>query len=429
MDPLLNDTATYIGHQNVPGLTATATSTNFSAGPTLDQGSSSPYAVNDNDVGNGQTSETVNEADGGGNDDYAMSLDYDDEEESEDQHVSTTAQNPLITDHGATATQMDDSHTVSISLPSDPTPKTGAPASAQPEPLTNTLSFSHSLKIAPASGSAIAEAANATISTPVTSNNQEEGAPAQANGVATTDVNTGGVNYQTLLDNLSTSIATAPPVEGLATPTAASASLAPNASTGNIPSPTTALPPHANLPPRPPPQEKPATHPNYAPGDDIRSYHPHTQTPSVSPTFTSQPSNAFRPPHGLPPPMAAAGAPGTAPAANGLPPPPLATFQQPPLAVLQQQQQQQQQQQSPSTAQNTRQGQKFERTITRSVNSQEDDEDQQPWGPEVQAKYDRFLHDERTYVTEGQWDKFPPNSRLFIGKLLQLLTAIGVMFR
>jgi hypothetical protein len=38
------------------------------------------------------------------------------------------------------------------------------------------------------------------------------------------------------------------------------------------------------------------------------------------------------------------------------------------------------------------------------------------WGPDVQKKYDTFLAEERNYVTEGQWDRFPNGSRLFIGK-------------
>jgi hypothetical protein len=42
----------------------------------------------------------------------------------------------------------------------------------------------------------------------------------------------------------------------------------------------------------------------------------------------------------------------------------------------------------------------------------------------VQKKYDEFLHDERVYVTEGLWDRFPPGSRLFVGKnILQSLSS------
>lgn len=42
---------------------------------------------------------------------------------------------------------------------------------------------------------------------------------------------------------------------------------------------------------------------------------------------------------------------------------------------------------------------------------------ERPWGPEIQQIYDKFLEDERMYVTEGVWDKFPLGSRLFVGNL------------
>jgi hypothetical protein len=44
-----------------------------------------------------------------------------------------------------------------------------------------------------------------------------------------------------------------------------------------------------------------------------------------------------------------------------------------------------------------------------------DDEDA-PFPPDVERQFDEFLHDERVNVTEGNWDKFPDGSRLFIGK-------------
>lgn len=40
-----------------------------------------------------------------------------------------------------------------------------------------------------------------------------------------------------------------------------------------------------------------------------------------------------------------------------------------------------------------------------------------PWSPKTQAIYDAFLEDERRYVTEGIWDRFPLGSRLFVGNL------------
>lgn len=42
---------------------------------------------------------------------------------------------------------------------------------------------------------------------------------------------------------------------------------------------------------------------------------------------------------------------------------------------------------------------------------------ERPWGLEIQQIYDKFLEDERMYVTEGVWDKFPLGSRLFVGNL------------
>jgi len=54
---------------------------------------------------------------------------------------------------------------------------------------------------------------------------------------------------------------------------------------------------------------------------------------------------------------------------------------------------------------------------TQSLESQEEaDELDAKWGPEVQKVYDEFLENERMYVTEGLWDRFPLGSRLFIGK-------------
>ena len=42
---------------------------------------------------------------------------------------------------------------------------------------------------------------------------------------------------------------------------------------------------------------------------------------------------------------------------------------------------------------------------------------ERPWTPNTQKVYDQFLEDERRYITEGIWDKFPYGSRLFVGNL------------
>jgi hypothetical protein len=61
---------------------------------------------------------------------------------------------------------------------------------------------------------------------------------------------------------------------------------------------------------------------------------------------------------------------------------------------------------------------------TKSIDSLDEADDiDAKWGPEVQKLYDEFLADERMYVTEGLWDRFPIGSRLFIGKQTNLFAA------
>ncbi|KAL8705526.1 MAG: hypothetical protein Q9201_001343 [Fulgogasparrea decipioides] len=216
----------------------------------------------------------------------------------------------------------------------------------------------------------------------------------------------GGVNYQALLDNLSPSTATAPVAENITSITTAAPSTA-----SNIPrpssaeSPVSALPLPPGLPPRPPPQEKPAIHPNYTTGEDIRSYHfphvPNTNTPTSS---ASQANNPIRPAPGLNhslPPNANVGS-------NGLPPPPLATFQQPPSQSAQPSYT------TPVTPQSgllNDPGKSGERSLVATENNP----NEAPWPPEVEKLYDDFQKEEAVYVAEGVWDRFPPGSRLFVG--------------
>ena len=175
----------------------------------------------------------------------------------------------------------------------------------------------------------------------------------------------GNVDVQALLDSLTPSANNAP--SGQYASQLSSQSAQPQGSaSASLPQPA------SNLPPRPPAQEKPATHPNYDPSDDIRSYHPGSQMPSN----TQQRSNGQAQTSGvggqLSPSMSRA-------AAQGPP------------------------------AQSAGQGQ-----AQRSA-SPGDDEDIR-WGPEVNRLYEAFLDQERKFVTEGQWDQFPIGSRLFIGE-------------
>ncbi|KAF1946687.1 hypothetical protein EJ02DRAFT_217593 [Clathrospora elynae] len=125
-----------------------------------------------------------------------------------------------------------------------------------------------------------------------------------------------------------------------------------------------------NLPARPPAQDKPATHPNYNPNDDIRTYHPHSQN-----------------------------APGVQQRSNG---------QLQPLNV-QTQGFSARSAQSPTTPGHAQQPQ--------GLRSETPDDEDTRWPPEVNRKYEEFLDQERKFVTEGQWDQFPMGSRLFIGNL------------
>ncbi|KAH9879818.1 hypothetical protein J1614_001842 [Plenodomus biglobosus] len=173
------------------------------------------------------------------------------------------------------------------------------------------------------------------------------------------------VNVQALLDSLTPASIHAPSGQ-YAVPQSSvpSTQAQPNASSLSAPT---------NLPPRPPTQETPATHPNYNPADDIRSYHPHSQQSGAAQTRNGsqvQPLNTQRQEYPTAPPSGA-----TSPTTPGQP-----------------------------------QRQPAQRSET------PDDEDIR-WPPEVNRKYEEFLDQERKFVTEGQWDQFPMGSRLFIGNL------------
>jgi hypothetical protein len=212
-----------------------------------------------------------------------------------------------------------------------------------------------------------------------------------------------GVNYQTLLDNLSQSTSTAPAAESLAAPTTAEPIEANAQSHIEAEKP---LPTAAGLPPRPPPQEKPSIHPSYSANESIRSYHqlPNSNT-NTSPFSNQLPS--YRQDTSMPPVNVAPLPSTTFRAANGLPPPALATYQQP--------QQNFPQHGSPSVQM------LHDREVVSSPRPRGGSEVEDiRWPPEIQAEYDQFLHDERNYVTEGVWDRFPPGSRLFVGMILMI---------
>ncbi|KAJ5095573.1 hypothetical protein NUU61_004929 [Penicillium alfredii] len=200
-----------------------------------------------------------------------------------------------------------------------------------------------------------------------------------------------GVNFQTLLDNLSHH----PTASTSAT--AAGPNLAENSSFHQAP-PDESLQPQG-LPNRPLPQDP--SLPPYAPLDGGYELPPAPDSSAapIPSTYTPTPSNhqSFAP--SLP-----SAAPGTATGASSLPPPPVASFQH--TAESQSSSQEPPNQ----TASNKGRVEKQARPVKGT-------DDDSPWAPEVQRKYDEFLHNERIYVTEGLWDRFPMGSRLFVGNL------------
>ena len=201
------------------------------------------------------------------------------------------------------------------------------------------------------------------------------------------DANDEGVNYQALLDNLSPPISTAPAADDV-TSTASAALPSPS----SLQTPIATLPIPAGLPPRPPPQEKPAIHPNYQPGEDIRSYHNPPAQNSTAPNNASRPTQGFNANNAV--------------GSNGMPPPPVATFQQPAPNANQAQS-------SPTEAQNRQRDNQGRDGGRPPVSSEVEDE--VPRRPEIEKLYEEFLHDEAIYVAEGTWDRFPQGSRLFVG--------------
>ena len=214
----------------------------------------------------------------------------------------------------------------------------------------------------------------------------------------------GGVDFQNLLDNLPSSSSAAPSVPAVSETAPSSlqnyASAIPQATADAEGANDEALKSSTGLPPRPPPQEEPSTHPNYNPSDDIRTYHQLPSQTSNPPTSypSQQHSNNNQSNTGAPA-LAAAGAPGTSSGVSSLPPPPGLNIQKTESSGAEPQES--------SVLKNGRENQ-----AARPLKNGDEDS---PWGPEVQRKYDDFLHNERIYVTEGLWDRFPPGSRLFVG--------------
>ena len=190
----------------------------------------------------------------------------------------------------------------------------------------------------------------------------------------------GDVNFQQLLDNLSH------PNPGATIPATSSAghSSLHQAPAGESLKPQ-GIPAHSQA------QSHDFTQAHYTPNGEVE-YHKlpsaHNAAATASPPYSAQPSNIQAQTH-----TSSGGA-----SANLPPPQPPSTGAEPHGSL-----------QEPSVASKKGRAEKQGRSIKPA-------DDDSPWGPEIQKKYDEFLHDERIYVTEGLWDRFPVGSRLFVGK-------------
>ncbi|OAA49634.1 Nucleotide-binding, alpha-beta plait [Metarhizium rileyi] len=134
---------------------------------------------------------------------------------------------------------------------------------------------------------------------------------------------------------------------------------------------STALPSTSSLPPRPP--QPHSTSPLYA-----SQHHPAGANPSAATTVAAQPSAGQSSSYHI------GGAPGTSPeSVASLPLPPSSGLNAPPYS-----------------------------TQAASVYSADQGRD-----VEYQRQWDQFMADERQYMSEAKWDRFPEGSRIFIGNL------------
>ncbi|KAB8292974.1 hypothetical protein EYC80_007338 [Monilinia laxa] len=294
-----------------------------------------------------------------GSDDYAMTFDSDGEEHS-DSHDQSQAVDQKSNSLSNTVPTSE----LSTSLPNDRSATFDTQNGPETQPAPTTPSLTVASIPQPTAAQSSDDSQNPTIKTEST--NSE-------------DTN-GDIDIQQLLDNIT---ANAEINAQAARPNSSSSSNAP-------PKGSSSLPTHASLPPRPQITQIPKRS-NYTSFDDPHKY-------NVGGSGYSHQPNSYN--HsGVTPSLVAVGAPGTATDSRyGLPPPPSVSFNH------------SQDAKSPNHYLQSHH-------IPSVPSSDGHDNDDRPWGPAVQKKYDEFLDRERTYVTEGLWERFPKGSRLFIGNL------------
>ena len=233
----------------------------------------------------------------------------------------------------------------------------------------------------------VMSASNVHESAQASSEDQSQASAAEAAASARAEAPFEAVNYQALIDNIipSNNVDVASEIRTAAQPVADASE---NPQPASLLSPTHSL--SAGLPPRPPPQEKPAIHHNYHAEEDIRAYH----YPNLAQTPTTPQNGAFP---NTPPFPTAAPAPGT----SGLPTAPPSGAAYPASGASNHPPDREQQARNVEAARRANVGDRHDKT---------------PWAPEIQKLYDKFLTEEQVYTAEGTWDRFPKDSRLFVGE-------------
>jgi nuclear polyadenylated RNA-binding protein 3 len=314
-------------------------------------------------------------------DDYAMTFESDGELDSNRQDISNETSEPETQSAPAPVSSENPSSAALPATNSAPSITNDGPSLKSP-----------TIPIPPAINGEIFALTESTAAPSSTETAQSQAQTQSTEGAEEKDDE---IDIQQLLDNIT---ATAElNASANATPTTASTS------SPNFPA-SSGLSSHSSLPPRPQAVQKPPMHPAYTSQDDIRKYHagPSSYAPPQLPSYRAP---------GMPMSIVAAGAPGTSTdPRNMLPPPPTASFNAPPSlnpppGI------------APAPYQQHQRAASQDRPKNAVDSADVDDEGEVQWGPEVQKLYDDFLADERMYVTEGLWDRFPTGSRLFIGKL------------
>jgi nuclear polyadenylated RNA-binding protein 3 len=386
IDPVFNMTSTHIeaaGPATSPALTLAldqAADDGLTGDNELDASFSDPYDDEDKMADDGASKNTVEGAEV--DDDYAKTFDSDGEESSSRQDVSSenidqkiqppsvqvsvlADDSPSLTNHASTSTIV-------------PPDGRDNPSSHKPFPPIATTTGDAPVAV----GSTAASLGIETLQSHPQFNSYEA-------------VSSGEIDIQQILDDITANAALIATNSTNATPTSA------NPSTQNFSSTALGLPAHASLPPRPQVAQNQPMHPAYPPQGDIRKYH------AGPPNFPPPPTSSYRP-LGAPASIVAAGAPGTSTdPRNVLPPPPSASFHPvsagppPTLSYPQQPDHRLSAKDLPASSVET---------------PGPADDYEVSWTPAVQKLYDEFLADERMYVSEGLWDRFPAGSRLFIGE-------------